>query len=79
MVAVVDLFELFHGRVRGLGGQPGRQGVNQATEDRGPSRGPARPEDALGRSGWSHPVDGTEASWTLSSTLAPEGRVVLTT
>ena len=32
-----------------------------------------------GRSGWSHPVGGTEASWTLSSTLAPEGRVVLTT
>ena len=25
------------------------------------------------------PVGGTEASWTLSSTLAPEGRVVLTT
>ena len=25
------------------------------------------------------PVGGTEASWTLNSTLAPEGRVVLTT
>ena len=25
------------------------------------------------------PVGGTEASWTLSSTFAPEGRVVLTT
>ena len=46
-------------------------GVNQATEDRGPSRGPARPEDALGRSGWSHPVGGTEASGTLHSTLKP--------
>ena len=57
----------------------GGRGFNLVTADCGPSRGPARPEDALGRSGWSHPVGGTEASWTLSSTLAPEGRVVLTT
>ena len=61
------------------GVQPGGRGFNQATEDRGPSRGRTRPEGAFGRSGWSHPVGGTEASGTLSSTLAPEGRVVLTT
>ena len=61
---------LFNGRVRGLGGQPGGRGFNQATEDRGPSRGAARPEGELGRSGWSHPVGGTEASGTLHSTLS---------
>ena len=33
---------LFNGRVRGLGVQPGGRGFNQATEDRGPSRGRAR-------------------------------------
>ena len=61
------------------GVQPGGRGFNQVTADRGPSRGLLRTEDAAGRSGWSHPVGGTEASGTLSSTLAPEGRVVLTT
>ena len=35
--------------------------------------------DEAGRSGWFHPVGGTEASGTLHSTLAPEGRVVVTT
>ena len=35
------------------GGQPGGRGFDQATEDRGPSRGQARQEGALGRSGWS--------------------------
>ena len=57
----------------------GGRGLNLVTADCGPSRGPACPEGGLGRSGWSHPVGGTEASGTLSSTLAPEGRVVLTT
>ena len=60
-------------------GSTGRQVVNQATEDRGPSRGPfARRTHWVDPDGLT-PVGGTEASWTLSSTLAPEGRVVLTT
>ena len=63
------------------GVQPGGRGFNQATEDRGPSWGPACPEGGLGRMIRMvfTPVGGTEASGTLSSTLAPEGRVVLTT
>ena len=32
----------------------GGRGFNLVTADCGPSRGPARPEDALGRSGWLH-------------------------
>ena len=57
----------------------GGRGFNLVTADCGTSRGPfAR------RAYWTDPdgltpVGGTEASWTLSSTLAPEGRVVLTT
>ena len=43
-----------------------------------------RGDQLVRRAGWVDPdgltpVGGTEASWTLSSTLAPEGRVVLTT
>ena len=72
---------LFDGRVRGLGGQPGGRGFDQATEDRGQHRGDRSPG---GRTGLIRmvftPVGGTEASGTLHScTLAPEGRVVVTT
>ena len=42
-------------------------------------RGDGPAGGAPGRSGWSHPVGGTEASRALHSTLAPEGHVVLTT
>ena len=70
---------LFHDGLRGLGGSTGRQGVNQATEDRGPSRGLYRRRRGRQIRMVFTPVGGTEASWTLSSTLAPEGRVVLTT
>ena len=45
----------------------GGRGFNLVTADCGPSRGPACPEGGLGRSGWSHPVGGTEASWGRSS------------
>ena len=56
----------------------GGRGLNLVTADCGPSRERAA-GGAPGRSGWSHPVGGTEASRALHSTLAPEGRVVLTT
>ena len=48
----------------------GGRGLNLVTADCGPSRGPACPEGGLGRSGWSHPVGGTEASRALHSTLS---------
>ena len=57
---------------REAGGQPG-DGGPWAIAGTGPPE--ARPVDPDGLT----PVGGTEASWTLSSTLAPEGRVVLTT
>ena len=70
---------LFNGRVRGLGGQPRGRGSTRRRRTVGPSRGPfARRAYWIDPDGLT-PVGGTEASWTLSSTLAPEGRVVLTT
>ena len=42
------------GAERGGVRERGGRGFNLATADRGLSRGPVRPEGALGRSGWSH-------------------------
>ena len=77
-MAVVD-FEVIHDGLRGLGvnreagGQPGDGGpwAIAGTSLSGGRAGQIRMVFT--------PVGGTEASGTLSSTLAPEGRVVLTT
>ena len=64
------------GRVRGLGGEGVQLGDGGLWAIAGTSL-------SGGRAGQIRmvftPVGGTEASGTLSSTLAPEGRVVLTT
>jgi len=60
---------LFNGRVRGLGVNREAGGSTWRRRTVG-HRGDGPAGGAPGRSGWSHPVGGTEASGTLHSTLS---------
>ena len=80
LVAVVD-FEFISWSSTGTGGFNREAGGSTWRRRTVGHRGDQyRPEGEAGQIRMVFtPVGGTEASWTLSSTLAPEGRVVLTT